>query len=331
MLCPGCGQERWRAEWRPSQWKNHSPSDPLGQFRYCRSCEAGPLLQPGLQSRADEPEELVQWTANWSDVLKAKVVGNHKGYTILSSQGTVFLGLSLGSYVCLLLWFQGCSKYFLSILQTQRTQTFSSAQVLWRQARRVEGSSESGPISFENCFYGRGWENWFENVCGPDLRRTGANSQLFGHFTRTKSAVDARGLWNVHTCRRKTFQLSWLGKMVAGSDNDDHAVWLETLVTLQFCCSTCFSCSKSRQGRWDNRHFGQTGWGNDLCCFDKPRCKAHRGVDGVPDFDCMRRQAMQNNAMPVWPRDCHSLFFGRSFADRTPIQRFVAVSRQGTA
>ena len=128
-------------------------------------------------------------------------------------------------------------------------------------------------------FFTAGWENWFENVCGPDLRRTDANSQLFGHFTKTKSAVDARGLWNVHACRRKTFQLSWLGKMVAGSDNDHHAVCFETLVTLQFCCSTCFSCSKSRQGRWDNRHFGQTGWGNDLCCFDKPRCKAHRGVD----------------------------------------------------
>ena len=97
MLCPGCGQEKSKAEWRPSQWKNHSPSDPLGQFRYCRSCEAGPALQPGLQSRADEPEELVQWTANWSDVFKAKVVGNHKGYTILSSQGTVFLGLLLES------------------------------------------------------------------------------------------------------------------------------------------------------------------------------------------------------------------------------------------
>lgn len=46
------------------------------------------------QVGADDPEELVLWTANWSNDLKTKVVGND-GYTILSSEGTVFLGLPL--------------------------------------------------------------------------------------------------------------------------------------------------------------------------------------------------------------------------------------------
>ena len=56
MDCPRCGENRSKKHWHPSQWTHWSPSDPSGQFKYCKICEAGPVLQPGLQSRADKPD-----------------------------------------------------------------------------------------------------------------------------------------------------------------------------------------------------------------------------------------------------------------------------------